>query len=398
MIATAPAHVDVGQVPAVTLRLLTGAEVEGGRTAGIFTVDDLIKILLYVRSSRKLPQTLTELQNTLGANSTGIAGLEPSDIVVLYQQITSHANRWTPVEDLVKEQATNLSLAAKDIVTIGNQILDVINKMDIIEQMETLGESTITIPITTAKDQQIQAKLPQVIAKLKQACVAQQEKSRKVLTAVRDYKIEISGGTLSNNTLIVGLEPTVAAKKQLAINANLDGTIDRLQKEIDALEKQIDQLQKDYDKYVGLSFTGAAGGIIGLAITGGIFGAKAEAARKERNQKIEDKEKKDKELAHDQQVQGMLNTFSTTFTDIGMRLLDAEQALLHLEFLWNDMVARIDQSVEKWANVKDSDMLMSFVTDLKGIIDPWGGVGDMSKQLLAVFDQAYEEFKKIYGE
>jgi len=389
--------ITAGHVTDVTLKLLTGSQIEGGRKAGVFTTDDLIKILLYVRSARQLPQNLDEFEKEIGRLSTGIPGLDPGDVISLYQKITDHANRWTPVENLVKEQSSNLTIASQEIVTIGSQIIDVINKMDMMEQLETIQNSTVTIPIASDKDKKIQTALPAVIKRLKETCVKQQEKSRQVLTAVRDYKTEISGGTLSNNTTVTGLEPAVADKKERAKKANLDGQITGLQTKIDTLEKQIDQLKQDYDKYTGLAFSGAPGGPIGLAITGGIFGAKAENARKERNSKIQEKEKTSQEIELKQKIQGILNVFSTKFTDLGMRLLDAQQALQHLDFLWTDMVARIDQSVEKWNAVKDSGMLLTFVIDLKGIVDPWKEVGDMSTQLVEVFDQAYEEFKKTYG-
>lgn len=397
MIVNDSVPIQAGQVPAVTLKLLTGSQTEGGRAAGVFTVDDLIKILLYVRESRQLPQNLDFFVKELGSNRTGIPGLEPSEIIDLYKKIADHANRWTPVENLVKEQTSDLTIASKDIVTIGGQIIEVINKMDIIAQMETLNDSKENIPIASGKDKTILMKLPEVINKLKQTCIRQQEKSHKVLTAVRDYKTEISGGTLSNNTPVLGLEPAIADKKKRANEANLSSQITKLQQDIDTLQDDIDQLKKDYDKYVGLAFTGAAGGIIGLAITGGIFGNKAEKIRKQRNSKIQDKENKSKELQQKQLVQGILNKFATKFTDIGMRLLDAEQSLMHLDFLWTDIVTRIDTSVEKWNKVKDSDMLLSFVTDLEGIVNPWKEVGNMSTELVKVFDQAYKEFRKTYG-
>ncbi len=389
--------IKAGQVPSVTLKLLTGSETEGGRAAGIFTADDLIKILLYVRAARKLPQNLADFTKDIGSDSTGIPGLEPNEIIDLYQKITSHANRWTPVESLVKEQAASLKVASNDIVTIGDQIIKVINQMDIVEQLKTIKDSTVTIPISSDKDTKIQQALPEVIEKLKQSCIKQQEKTLEVLKAVRDYKTEISGGTLSNGKTVMGLEPALADKKERAKKANLDGKIKELQDSIDALQDQIDQLKKDYDKYVGLAFTGAAGGIIGLAITGGIFGDKAEKARKERNSKIQEKDDKSKDLKRKQQVQGILNQFSTQFTDIGMRLLDAEQSLEHLDFLWTDIIVRINKSVDNWMKVKDSDMLLSFVTDLEIIVKPWREVGDMSTELVRVFDKAYEEFKKTYG-
>jgi hypothetical protein len=390
-------NIETGQVPTVTLKLLTGNQEEGGRSAGVFTADDLIKLLLYVRSARKLPQTEAALVKDLGSPSTGIAHLEPIDIVTLYNQVTDHANRWTPVENQVKEQASSLTVASKAIVTIGGRVIELINKMDVMEQLDTVTDSTATIPIDSAQDKKIQTALPTVIAKLRRTCEEEQLKTRKVLDAVRDYKTEISGGLLSSGTQVTGLEPAVADKKEKAKNADLGGSITALQQEIDSLDQRIDQLKKDYSKYVGLAFTGAFGGPIGLAITGGIFGAKAEAARKERNGEIDKKNQKSVELERKQKVQGALNVFSSQFTDLGMRLLDAEQALEHLGFLWGDMVERIDKSVEQWKEVNDSAMLTAFVTDLDIIVNPWKEVGDMSTQLSKVFDRAYDEFRKTYG-
>lgn len=385
-----------GQVPKVVLKLLTGTQEEGGRSAGIFTKDDLINLLLYVRSSRRLPGDLSAFVKELGTSETGIAGLEPVDILTVYQLITNHANRWTPVENQVKDQASQLTVASEDIVSIGGSIIDIINKMDILAQMKEIGKTDTTIPITTDKDQKIQMALPDVIAKLRSTCETEQKRTHAVRTVVRDYRTEISGGSLSNGKQVNGLEPVVADKKERAKKANFGEKIEELQTDIDALDAQIEQKKKDYTKYVGLAFTGAAGGLIGLAITGGIFGAKAEAARKDKNRLISQKEEKSKELHKDQMIQGALNIFSTQFTDIGMRLLDAEQALNHLDFLWTDIISRIDQSVDKWNQVKDSDLLLSFVVDLKSIVTPWSEVGNMSQKLMDVFDEAYNEFKKTY--
>lgn len=387
--------INTGEVPKVTFKLLTGSKEEGGRPAGVFTADDLINILLYVRHARGLPSDLPTFIKELGSDNTGIAGLEPDDILTLYKLVTNHANRWTPVESLVKDQSANLTVVSLQIVTVGDNIIKTIDRMDIIDQMAELGGSTV--PITTDRDKKIQEALPVLIKKLKAICEEELIKTRVVLDAVRDYRTEISGGTLSDNRMVSGLEPAVADKKERAKKANLSTRIETLQTEIDTLDAEIEQLKKDYDKFVGLAFTGAVGGPIGLAITGGIFGAKAEEARKNKNKKIEEKEEKSRLLATDQMIQGALNIFATQFTDLGMRLLDAEQALNHLEFLWKDILARVNSSVETWSRVKDSDMLMSFVTDMQLIVNPWKEVGDMTAQLAKVFDQAYDQFRKTYG-
>jgi hypothetical protein len=384
--------IQAGQAPVVMISLLTGSKFEGGRSAGIFTADDLIKILLYVRAARKLPQRIEDISS----NSTGITGLEPGDIIDLSKKITDHAHRWTPVENLVRDQASKLKYASDEIVNVGKDVTDTINSMDNdMIQALTVDDPNVKIPISN-KDNAIQKTLLEIMADLKELCLDRQQETRRVLTAVRDYKTELSGGTLSDNTTVMGLEPLLSRKKELAKKAMSDTEIIKLQGDIDILEKEINQLRKDYDKYVGLAFTGILGGIIGIAITGGIFGAKAEAARKTKNSKIAELEKISKDIKRKQEVQGILNEFATQFTDIEMRLLDAEQSLSHLDSMWSDMVANIDGSLTKLGKVKDSDTLSKFLRDFKNIVRPWEIVGDMSAKLSNVFDQAIEEFRKTY--
>ena len=384
--------IQAGQAPVVMISLLTGSKFEGGRSAGIFTADDLIKILLYVRAARKLPQRIEDISS----NSTGITGLEPGDIIDLSKKISDHAHRWTLVENLVRDQASKLKYASDEIVNVGKDVTDAINSMDNdMKDALTVNNSNVNIPISN-KDNAIQKTLLEIMADLKELCLEHQEETRRVLTAVRDYKTELSGGTLSDNTTVMGLEPLLSRKKELAKKAMSDTEIIKLQGDIDILEKEINQLRKDYDKYVGLAFTGILGGIIGIAITGGIFGAKAEAARKTKNSKIAELEKISKDIKRKQEVQGILNEFATQFTDIEMRLLDAEQSLSHLDSMWSDMVANIDGSLTKLGKVKDSDTLSKFLRDFKNIVRPWEIVGDMSAKLSNVFDQAIEEFRKTY--
>lgn len=394
--------IEAGQVPVVMMELLTGSKFEGGRSAGIFTADDLINILQYVRDAMQLPQSLEQFTKDIGSNSTDIPGLEPQDIIDLYQKITNHAQRWTSVQNLVKEQASALKFGSLRIVDTGDDVIKCIDQMKISEQMRNIKDSTVTIPISE-EDTESQQELSEIIQDLREICLKEQERTHKVLTAVRDYKTEISGGTLSNKTTVTGLEPAIADKKNRAKKADLGAEIIKLQEDIDSLEKEINQLGKDYDKYVGLVFTAlpavfVSGGLLvaAFAITGGIFGDQAEKVRKSRNSKLQEQKEKSEALKKKKLVQGILNNFATQFTNIGMRLIDAQKALEHLDFVWNDIIVKIEHSADEWNKVRDSDSLRTFLRKFKKIVEPWKIVGDMSAKLSNVFDQAIDEFKNTY--
>lgn len=400
MVTSTPTTIETGQLPSATMVLLSNSDeqaefvkdIGNERGTGLVTADSLIKILLYVRSSKKLPKNLDEFVKDIGRDNTGINGMEPSEIITLYNRIRDHANRWTPVEAMVKSQASEITIASEDIVRIGDTILELINMMDVITQLDnTVGFFKENIPITSEKDKKIHTTLPEIIRKLKQTCVKQKEKSKKVYTAVSDYRMEIIG-----SEGIDGIQPDVQLKKKRAKETNLDNKIVALQNSIDNLETQIAQLNKDYTKYTGLAFTGIVGGPLGLLITGSIFGLQANDTRKKRNKLIKQKEKKDTELQNSQQIQGILNKFLTQFTDLDMCLEDTHKALEGLELLWNVMVLRIENTIDKWMEVKNSNQLYVFKTSLEDIVDPWRNIGDMSVKLFYVFEKAHEEFQKLY--
>ncbi|ELI8235776.1 TPA: alpha-xenorhabdolysin family binary toxin subunit A, partial [Yersinia enterocolitica] len=160
---------------------------------------------------------------------------------------------------------------------------------------------------------------------------------------------------------------------------------------------RIEQLKKDYDKFVGLSFTGAAGGIIGIAITGGIFGAKAENARKEKNKLIDEVRELETKVTHQRSLQASLETLSRTFSDIGIRMVDAESALNHLDFMWLSILNQITESQTQFKEINNALRLTSFINKFQQVITPWKSVGDSARQLVDIFDEAIKEYKKVYG-
>ena len=88
-------------------------------------------------------------------------------------------------------------------------------------------------------------------------------------------------------TLIDVLIPTLQIKLSAYKHSGKLGERDDLVDQIEELDDQIDLLTATYKKLVGLAFTGMAAGPLGLVITGGVFGDKAEKCRKQKNQLIE---------------------------------------------------------------------------------------------------------------
>ncbi|MCP9266716.1 alpha-xenorhabdolysin family binary toxin subunit A [Xenorhabdus sp. XENO-1] len=396
---SAESTINGAELPAITLKLLTSQIDGAARPGGIFTKEDLISIKLYVKHSLSLPFTLETVKSYIGYNDIDIAGLKPADITDLFKEIHNHALSWSGVEENVQQQSINLESAGKQITGTGEDIISIINEMPIIQRVKTklgdLTEKQLAEITYTNDDKEISVELGNILNSMAKDIESQQVKTQQVKTAVSDFKRELIGGMLSNGKKADGLQPQVNNKKKLMEDNNLSTTIKDLNKKITEKNNEIEQLKKDYDKYVGLSFSGAPGGIIGLAITGGIFGDKAEKARKRKNALIDEVSGLHDQVKGKSALQTSIQNLVLQFGDIDIRMLDAEVALNHLDFMWSNMLTQINTSKDKFAEINDALKLTSFVTAFKQVITPWKEVQGSAAQLIKTFDEALAEYKKL---
>jgi hypothetical protein len=387
-------------VPAVTLAILTGKQEGVARAAGIFTKNDLINIKLYVKKGLSLPTSQLDVETYIGYRDSGIAGLQPVDIKDLFNQIHNHSFGWDAIEQRSLRQSTDLSIAAERIVSTGDSIIAAIEQMPLLVRVKTklseLSESQLRDIRYENDDHEIATELGKILSSMKQDILDQKAKTAAVKVLVSDFRIQIAGGTLQNGDTVSGLEPQVRHKYDLMLKNNLATIIQQLEDDISEKNSRIEQLKADYDKYVGLAFTGAAGGIIGLAITGGIFGDKAERARKEKNQLIDEVRLLQDQVSGKKALQKAIENLKADFSDIGTRMVDAEMALNNLEFMWSTMLSQIESSAQQFGKINDAASLLSFVVDFKTVINPWRPVRDLSTDLVQTFNEGLAEYKKLY--
>ncbi|MBD2809496.1 alpha-xenorhabdolysin family binary toxin subunit A [Xenorhabdus sp. Vera] len=399
--AVAEKQIPVSEVPAVTLKMLTSQAEGVARPGGIFTKGDLINIKLYVKYGLELPFTLEGVKEYIGYNDIDIDGLKPAKMTSLFKEIHDHALSWSGVESKVQQQSIDLENAGKQITLTGDEIISIIDQMPIIERVKTkLGDLTdkqLAEITYTNDDKEIAVELGNILESMKKDIKKQQENTQEVKTVVSDFKLKLIGGELSDGTIAQGLQPQVNSKKKLMDENNLSITIKDLQYKIDEKNKEIDQLQKDYDKYVGLAFSGMAGGLIGWAITGGIFGDKAEKARKQKNKLIDEVKELQDQVEGKSALQTSIQNLSLNFSGINTSMLDAEEALNHLDFMWNMMLTQITASKEKFDDINDALKLTSFVSTFKQVINPWRDVQGSAARLIETFDEALAEYRKLYS-
>ncbi|MGT3352456.1 pore-forming cytotoxin subunit YaxA [Yersinia enterocolitica] len=400
-LASAEATIQLNELPKVVLDFITGEQTGVARSGGIFTKEDLINLKLYVRKGLSLPTRQDEVEAYLGYKKIDVAGLEPKDIKLLFDGIHNHALNWNDVEQAVLQQSLDLDIAAKNIISTGNEIINLINQMPITVRVKTmLGDITdqqLKNITYESADHEVALALKDILDEMEVDINRHQATTANVRKKVSDYRITLTGGELSSGDKVNGLEPQVKTKYDLMEKNNMRKSIKELDEKIKEKRKRIEQLTKDYDKFVGLSFTGAVGGIIAIAITGGIFGAKAENARKEKNALISEVVELEGKVSSQRALQTALEALSLSFSDIGIRMVDAESALNHLDFMWLSVLNQITESQTQFATINNALRLTSFVNKFQQVITPWKSVGDSARQLVDIFDEAIKEYKKVYG-
>ncbi|MGL5953253.1 MAG: hypothetical protein ACRCZ3_09045 [Providencia rustigianii] len=140
-----------------TLALLTNQDSLSARDAGIFTLDDLINIHRHVQFALTLPMKESDILKWFGINDENDELLPATELADVIINIRSHANTWDNVEKQVKEQSVDLSLTSRNIIQTGDQIVEYINHMPIIqkisESLDNLSEHELK-QITYQNDDQ----------------------------------------------------------------------------------------------------------------------------------------------------------------------------------------------------------------------------------------------------
>lgn len=364
---------------------------EGRDSALILTKEDILNIKRYEKHSLNLPITLKNVEEYLGFTSSNIPGLEPGDILKLHEDINGHARTWAKIEAHIKLTGVAIDLFADDFTTLGNTILNTVEKMDIVDQLTmTVGELSLEdiellepAPLNE-KDRRIVTALSSILSK-----------KAENIDLLQESATELTGklGTFSQ-TLDEQLVPAVNHKVILTNRSDLDQEVKALEERIIQLTIDINQKNNEYKQAIKNIAWGGFGGPIGVAITGGIFGSKAEKARKKKNELVAEKEDKVRELNKKLPLAAAIRDLEVLFEDMRIRMDDAQQSSANLRDLWAILGAYVAKSANVLAQITDNKTLFEFLFEFQDVVRPWENVNDITRDLLKLFDNALEQFKR----
>ncbi|KPD02957.1 alpha-xenorhabdolysin family binary toxin subunit A [Moellerella wisconsensis] len=383
-------EIDRKTIPSETLKLLSMSDSLVSRKPGIFTIEDLINIKKYINFSLLLPIKHKDMVFDTKISQKNTLPIKISELIDLFIKIRQHALSWNNVEYQVKQQSIDLELTGRNITMTGNQLIDYINQMPLLERIsqriEELDISNIELIGFSSDDYIIANELVNILELIKDDIILQSKKTTVVRNTVADFRTYIIGGNLSNEQQIDSL--LFATRK---IKQQLEDIIDsndthHLLNQIELKKDEVSQLEQEYSHYVKLAFTGLAGGIIGLIITGSIFGDKAEKIRARKNILLNEIIALEEQINIDKKLNGLLSNITVRLQHMDSYFRDARLALDHLDYMWQTILAEINDSIAKFKTINNSHLLAQFTIQLKKIILSWDAVTDYSQHLILLFE------------
>ena len=377
--------------PEQYLKLLSegaGSDVPGGEQYFLVRRSDIANIRNYVREARLLPIDLSKVQDAVGYTVIKIPELEPASIQQFNQCVVKHAETWGVLERDTKELARQLDTFSAKFLGTGKHILDIINKVEL-ERLLTGGlEALTSAELEALSLMKLSANEHKVVDVVKEY-LDQMRQSTQVY--IRNATAVGSLATEFERTLTEELIPAAQLKVRAYEKSPLANEQKELLEEIKDLDDRIDQLKKEYDKNVGQAFTGLMFGPLGVVITGGIFGAKAEKIRAKRNAEIEKRKTLRQANTQNQKLIKLLDDVQVNLTGLNGRMKSAEVGAKQLAQVWSYIEKYLEEAFNSLDKIDHLAALHAFALEFSLALNPWEQIKNYSSQIASAFNDALEQ-------
>lgn len=374
-------------IPMEYMRLLSGemsTAVDPKDMAFILRRSDVHSIRSYVKSSLELPVKFEQVVKLIGSVTTGLPELEPVQILEFHQRVVDHANTWTPLENETKALSRRLNSFSDTFITTGQAIVEFVNRIEFDRFLsETLRELT---------DEE-NARFNQVLLDSTglKAVDAMKGYLLSVIKQTHDFisdvfKVDVLAKEFERvltDQLIAEANTKLSAYK----NSSLSDEGQVLRERIKAIDTDIEVLSEAYKKHVVYASLGFFGGPIGVAITGGIFGSKAEKIRAQKNRLVAARKDSQRELAEHDRLIGVLSDVQQHFNDVRSRMLGAQAGAKQLADVWGYVYAYLKEALNQLESIDNMARLHRFKLEFSLLLNPWKRVQDYSTHLSTAFNE-----------
>ncbi|MBV4490170.1 alpha-xenorhabdolysin family binary toxin subunit A [Pseudomonas oryzicola] len=354
----------------------------GQQVGSLLTAENLKVIKRYANTVNLLPRTLDQVREEADYETLGV---DASMVYTLYEALHRHVYEWDKLERSIKQLGPEIELFAESLVERGHALLGNLERSEVFlalrSRKDEQGDDSYALELSHDEQAQIASIVTPGISGL----VREIEDTRRRIEEV-DRRAHWFYAEIKRE-----LKPRMGRLLKHFSEKISDDVLLEKRRQIDLWDEQIDQLQGEYDANVGYAFTGLVLGPLGLIVTGGVFGSKAEKIRAEKNELIDKRE----ELAS--LVGKMVPAFedyervSTLIRDLQFRCKDLSSATRRLADVWLFLASYANSSVNEAKELNTIHQLDTFVHDFAEVIKPWTKIGNICHRLSALFEELIEE-------
>ncbi|NMZ96581.1 alpha-xenorhabdolysin family binary toxin subunit A [Pseudomonas lundensis] len=363
---------------------LTPSAVDPKEIGFLIRREDIHNTRKYVEFAKMLPLSLDVVRKRLNYDRIDVEGLSPEDILKLNERAVAHANTWPKVESGSKEVARELEKFAANFITTGEGVVSLIRAVELGRQLEGTFEDLTeeeqeklhTILLDRTEKTAIE-KMVNYLADAKKSTAAFIKSVEHVEALAKGFEKGLSDDLI----------PLVKTKMMAYKNSGKEHEREALLEDVLQLNDKIDALASAYKSAVGASFSGLALGPIGLVVTGGIFGNKAENIRKEKNKLIADRRKLLEKLKNADKLAELLDDLQLHLVNLQGQMLGAEVGAKQLSQIWTYIAAYLDEASESLSKVDTLLELHKFAMNFSMVINPWISIKGYSTQISAAFNE-----------
>lgn len=351
------------------------------------TKENIIDIKTYVNKSLNLKTTEAEVAQILGYQASDPIcqkhpEFTPAKFAEFYKPFHEHASLWNELETDIISQGNSVQTYGNSFVSHAQFVLNIVKQMKLFSTVEE-------VKLTHPEDQKIQSKLADILDRWQKETMIYQASTTRLLNKLTSFQ----------NTLVNVLQPSANNMYVLLSDVDLAEEAKQLKQEIDTLQAQINAKQKEYDMDCGLANTGAAGIVLGplvivtWAVTGGIYGAKAEKVRKERNQLQSTLDGKKALYDNLNKVSGNVHRATDGIADLKIAITNAITGLKTLNAVWDLLSQYISSAKDSLIHVNEKTELFDFIYEIENAQSSWKEVPSIAAGLLDLFKQADASFQ-----
>jgi ElaB/YqjD/DUF883 family membrane-anchored ribosome-binding protein len=359
------------------------ARVEKDNQVGaLLTAGNFRAIKHYARTVDDLPRNIEDLHESADLAALGV---DPERVMGLYESLHEHVDDWDELEKMIKELGPEIELFADKLTNRGGALLanieDSVSYQEVLSQKKSSPDGSADYPLLGEDFE----KLRSVIRRGIQSLIKEIEDTSQSVALVNQRADQFK------RDIKVKIKPRLKRVRKHVDDTLKKVDVSELRAELDEVDDHIQRLQDDYSWQVGLSFSGMLVGPVGLIISGGVFGSKAENIRARKNEKIAHRKKLVEKMAALEPARVSVESVQTIIEDLEFRSQDLSSAAGRLADVWLFLNGFAKNSISEINELSSSSDLDAFIHDFIEVISPWEVIGGVCAKLSRVFEELLEE-------